>query len=665
MHCVEGYTIIEECRQKCLLKSSLALDVLGSQQISELMHQIDQSEQYLDEYRSHLPRLKSEAEYDAKELETLPDDTAKIISDWKMKILACYFRENQGKFFGKRGTSLLGFMVITNSKDDGERIKGMKDVKFVFMVSDDTLQDEWEVMCGKAYIYSNHLPKEIKNVWFQADGAGCFSSQLNRIVQPFWKWWTGISEQRYRLSPRGGGKTSLDGMFAKAGQVCGSAVDQGCSYYDADSFKKAFEMSGGLTATTLHTFDPDRSNRVWGKLRVSKESVLETILDEQDMSLMAFKHSGYATGFKMSQDGMFVFHQKKEQQKKLPAIERPKGAAETTRDFGSLINQFIFGEQTKKRRKETEETRMDARKRRRTTVFLKHAGCPLFGPVGTTIAAFAPSCIRVDTAEGNRKADIPSKKARPGEGLNDKGQRKRRRLVRLTAKKNKLILEEQQLRAEQRGAGQFLCPYRCPRIGQYCRKRCLTLKGLQAHERKGNHDFPGVSSNDAAVLKASKPGGLLAAGKRPNLQSKVLFVKIKEAQRGTLGITKAVCYGKFNRKELSYDEVYHKPLRLLERLKYWFQYGQDGSCPVLKAVEIFAKLAVERDLQDNGLMFCHAKRGTYPRKQFCNLCKNNPCDCNGMLPPVKMVQQFITSETQKKKKKKDDQVTASASAEAK
>jgi hypothetical protein len=97
-----------------------------------------------------------------------------------------------------------------------------------------------------------------------------------------------------------------------------AAVDQGCSYYDAISFKKASNRLGGLTANILHTFDPDRSNRVWGKLRVSKESVLKTVLDQQDMSLMAFKHSGFATGFKLSQDDMVFFDEKKEQQKKLP-----------------------------------------------------------------------------------------------------------------------------------------------------------------------------------------------------------------------------------------------------------------------------------------------------------------------------------------------------------
>ena len=83
------------------------------------------------------------------------------------------------------------------------------------MVSDDTLQDEWAVMCAKADIYANHLGEHIEKVWFQADGAGCFSSQLNRIAQPLWQWWFSVSEEHYRISPRGGGKTSLDGMFAK------------------------------------------------------------------------------------------------------------------------------------------------------------------------------------------------------------------------------------------------------------------------------------------------------------------------------------------------------------------------------------------------------------------------------------------------------------------
>jgi hypothetical protein len=105
-HCVEGDTIIEECHQKCVQKAGETFDVLGKQTVEETLHQINVRGQYLGKYRSHLAVLKTKIEYDATELELLPDDTTKVIRDWKMKILACYFRVYQGKFFGKHGIFL-------------------------------------------------------------------------------------------------------------------------------------------------------------------------------------------------------------------------------------------------------------------------------------------------------------------------------------------------------------------------------------------------------------------------------------------------------------------------------------------------------------------------------------------------------------------------------
>jgi hypothetical protein len=229
-HCCDGYTIIEQCRIKCNEKSIAAMDVLQRQKIDQMTYHIDVSESYLDEYRSHLTRLKTESEKDIQDMEELPDGTAKVISDWKMKILSCYFRENQGKFFGKRGTSLIGFMVIVNSTDPADRQKGIKDVKFIMMVTDDSLQDEWSVMCAKAEIYRNHLPSFIEKVWFQSDGAGCFSSMMNRVVQPYWQTWVGVTEKRFRISPRGGGKSQLDGMFAKS--KCYMPFSSLCLFYN-------------------------------------------------------------------------------------------------------------------------------------------------------------------------------------------------------------------------------------------------------------------------------------------------------------------------------------------------------------------------------------------------------------------------------------------------
>jgi hypothetical protein len=64
-----------------------------------------------------------------------------------MRILSCYFRENQGKVFGKWRTSLLGYMLITNSSDPVAREKGLKDVRMIMLVTNDALQCEHAVAC--------------------------------------------------------------------------------------------------------------------------------------------------------------------------------------------------------------------------------------------------------------------------------------------------------------------------------------------------------------------------------------------------------------------------------------------------------------------------------------------------------------------------------------
>ena len=168
-----------------------------------------------------------------------------------------------------------------------------------------------------------------------------------------------------------------------------------------------------------------------------------------------------------------------------------------------------------------------------------------------------------------------------------------------------------------------------------------------------------MSSNDAAAYKASKPGGLLSVGSRPNLKSNVMFVTIEGGSPNALGFDKANCFGKINRKELTNDEIYHKPDRLRDHLLMLHKFGQNGTCPKLKAVEIHAKLAETRDPEDGGLMFCYSKRGSWPR-DFCQLCDEEPCECNGMRPPFEMVQRFMNAQTQKKQKqqKKHDEEEA-------
>ena len=150
-------------------------------------------------------------------LQGLKDDECIVVVDYKMKILAAFYRENQALFFGKRGTSLLGWMIIVNRPG----CPGEKDVQFVFMVSNDTGQTDLQVLAAKAYIYTELLPElypQVKKVRLRADGAGCFNSKLQRGCQLLWgRVWGNIFEESVRISIAGDGKSNLDGMFGMAG----------------------------------------------------------------------------------------------------------------------------------------------------------------------------------------------------------------------------------------------------------------------------------------------------------------------------------------------------------------------------------------------------------------------------------------------------------------
>ena len=77
-------------------------------------------------FRAHLAQKQIESDFDETELEQLPAGVAMMVGDWKMKILACYFRENQARFFGKRGCSLLGFLILVNRRGcPGENGRGL------------------------------------------------------------------------------------------------------------------------------------------------------------------------------------------------------------------------------------------------------------------------------------------------------------------------------------------------------------------------------------------------------------------------------------------------------------------------------------------------------------------------------------------------------------
>ena len=125
-NCTDMYGLIRE------LEAAHAVAAKREGLSQEQENEIEQLEQDLvdiksdlDDYRSHLARQISEDAFDEEEIKNLPDDTARVTSDWKHKILECYFRENMLKYFGKRGICMIGFMLMWNSTDPEEKARGV------------------------------------------------------------------------------------------------------------------------------------------------------------------------------------------------------------------------------------------------------------------------------------------------------------------------------------------------------------------------------------------------------------------------------------------------------------------------------------------------------------------------------------------------------------
>lgn len=93
-------------------------------------------------YRSHLAQAKDEAKWDEEFCENLGEDECVVVFDFKMKILASYYREKQKDWFSKRGFSCLGVMIVFgHKKNDSTEDNSENDVLYHMFFSDDTTQD--------------------------------------------------------------------------------------------------------------------------------------------------------------------------------------------------------------------------------------------------------------------------------------------------------------------------------------------------------------------------------------------------------------------------------------------------------------------------------------------------------------------------------------------
>jgi hypothetical protein len=97
-----------------LLRISKNTEISNIQKKEEIYeHQVhlENCRTYLIHYRSHIMRKYVEGIADRNVLKNLKEDKLQAICDYKMKILAGFYKEPMYNFFAKRGTSCLGFML--------------------------------------------------------------------------------------------------------------------------------------------------------------------------------------------------------------------------------------------------------------------------------------------------------------------------------------------------------------------------------------------------------------------------------------------------------------------------------------------------------------------------------------------------------------------------
>jgi hypothetical protein len=158
-----------------------------------------------------------------------------------------------------------------------------------------------------------------------------------------------------------------------------------------------------------------------------------------------------------------------------------------------------------------------------------------------------PTC-KLFEARKNAKAFMKSKVARSGEGANHTQVRaaKKRNRTECRVEVRKDSLEEK--RYKMKAARLLLCDETCPMTGRYCRGIFFHKKLFDRHTAARKHNFPsGIRARDRLMLAASKPGGLVYTGSRPDRSSKnSVFGTIRGAVEGSPEEMDARCFGRFN-----------------------------------------------------------------------------------------------------------------------
>ena len=94
--CAQAFSVVSKLSAAFVSKKAEARTASNDnsvwllQQLKEYDYDIKMTKRDLVEYGSHLARHKAKGGFDLSKTASLDDDTAIVVSDWKMKILSCF-----------------------------------------------------------------------------------------------------------------------------------------------------------------------------------------------------------------------------------------------------------------------------------------------------------------------------------------------------------------------------------------------------------------------------------------------------------------------------------------------------------------------------------------------------------------------------------------------
>ena len=459
-------------------------DPLTRDKMANFQSDIGKCKNYLEEYRAHLVQKSWESKEEQQFYKGLKKGHAAVICDFKMKILAFWFRENMEKFFGKSGFTCLGFMIVFGSDNPEE-----KDVQYHFCLSDDTGQDVASVLAFKAYVYKEILPQEgIRFTHWRSDGAKCFSQKLMKLCTALWSRWTNgqVIELSCKISVAGCGKTLLDALFGVLTHVIMCMIRSGHSFESALALIELF-IERPVQASTFSLIAPNRCIKHFiskmkaeelkaSDLQVINLAALQSIyhlkLTDDGKGMIGYRHSNLGTG---------VYFDIKTIERLVSAEVPDPMVEEEDCELGG-------------------EEQVD--KKRNASRDVLPPPPPSYHLLKSTYTGPHSS---------SDKSKLISKPFR---------ERKKEHNERLHDARNRKLLDRaKNHRRKLKDSGIFVCPH-YDALKQFCICQFTNETRFQKHIRKGNHKFASIDSNTRdlrAFTDSSKMGFQNSVGSHKNL----------------------------------------------------------------------------------------------------------------------------------------------------